>query len=468
MPQPDPLGRVLLRGGLVITGDPGLDVLPQGDVLIDGERIAAVAPRVDIPDTGVEVVDVSDRIVMPGFVDTHRHTWQSLVRGLAADWTLGQYLIGIHSGLSRHFRPEDTYLANLLGAVEALDSGITTLLDWSHNLFTPDHADAAVQALRDSGLRAVFAHGGGAREWGVVPSDVPHTDDVRRVRAELLPDDDALVTMAIALRGPQFTTPEVNTHDYALARELDLPITVHVGDGEWGRSGPVRRLHGEGLLRDRTTYVHCCTLADDELRMIADSGGTASVAPDVEMAMGHGWPATRRLLDAGVRPSLSIDVCSLNGGDMFATMRTALGVQRALDHARAEERGTTVDRLELTCRDVVGFATEAGAVACGLGDRTGTLTPGKQADVTVLAPGPATVPLNNPYGAVVYAAHPGLVESVYVAGRCRKRDGRLVGIDLPDLLRRAERSRDHLIEAFPEARLGGGWFPGSAHPDSAV
>jgi 5-methylthioadenosine/S-adenosylhomocysteine deaminase len=456
--------RVLLRGGVVVTADPLLGVLPRGDVLIDGSAIADVAPAIEPPPgPDLEVFDVAGRLVIPGFVDTHRHTWQSIVRGFAANWTLGQYLSGIHAGVSRHFRPEDTYVANLLGALEALDSGITTLLDWSHNLYTPEHADAAVQALRDAGLRAVFAHGGGAHEWGAVPSDVPHTSDVRRVRARHFGSEDGLVTMAIALRGPQFSTPEVNRHDYALATELDLPITVHVGDGEWGRRGPVRGLARDGLLRERTTYVHCNTLADDELRMIADSGGSASIAPDVELAMGHGWPATRRLLDVGVRPSLSIDVCSLNGGDMFATMRTTIGVQRAFDNARAVERGGEPRRLELRCQDVFEFATIEGARACGLADRTGSLTPGKQADLVVLAAGLATTPLNNPLGALVYAAHPGLVDLVFVAGQCRKRDGKLVGVDLPGLLQRAERSRDHVIAAFPAAAANAEWFPGTVH-----
>ncbi|WP_064745369.1 amidohydrolase family protein [Pseudonocardia acaciae] len=463
--MPEPQGRrILLQGGVVVTADASLGVLPRGDVLIDGSTIAAVAPELQPPPgPEPEVIDVAGRLVIPGFVDTHRHTWQSIVRGFAANWTLGQYLAGIHAGVSRHFRPEDTYLANLLGALEALDSGITTLLDWSHNLYTPEHADAAVQALRDSGLRAVFAHGGGAHEWGAVPSDVPHTADVRRVRAEHFASDDGLVTMAIALRGPQFTVPEVNRHDYALATDLDLPITVHVGDGEWGRRGPVRGMARDGLLRDRTTYVHCNTLADDELRMIADSGGSASVAPDVELAMGHGWPATRRLLDAGIRPSLSIDVCSLNGGDMFATMRTTIGVQRAFDNARAAENGNEPERLELTCRDVFEFATIDGARACGLADRAGSLTPGKQADVVVLNSGLATSPLNNPLGALVYAAHPGLVDTVFVAGQCRKRNGALVGVDVPALLSRAERSRDHVIAAFPEATRETEWFPGTVH-----
>jgi 5-methylthioadenosine/S-adenosylhomocysteine deaminase len=150
----------------------------------------------------------------------------------------------------------------------------------------------------------------------VPPNELPHPDDARRVRSEHFSCDDALVTMALAIRGPQFTTREVARHDWALANDLDLRITVHVGDGEFGKTGPISWLASEGLLNDRTTYVHCNTLTDDELRLIADSGGTASVAADVEMQMGHGWPATGGLLEVGVRPSLSIDVCSSIGGSM--------------------------------------------------------------------------------------------------------------------------------------------------------
>jgi 5-methylthioadenosine/S-adenosylhomocysteine deaminase len=454
-----PSSKTLLRRGTVVTSRETGEVLQDADVLIEGTSIAAIGRDLSAPDA--EVVELDGRLVLPGFVDTHRHTWQSVVRHIASDWSITEYLAGLHTGLSRHFRPEDTYAGNLLGAVEALDAGITTLVDWSHNLFTPEHADAAVQALRDSGLRAVFAHGGGAQQWGApLPSPVPHPEDARRVRSEHFSSDDGLVTMALALRGPQFCTREVNRHDFQLAKELDLPVTVHVGDGYWGKSGPVRALHEDGLLSDRTTYVHCCTLADDELALIADSGGKASCAPDVEMQMGHGFPATGRLLRAGIRPSFSIDVCSSNGGDMFRTMRSALGVQRALDNAPAVETGEVIERISLTCADVLMFGTRDGAVAAGLDHRTGSLEVGKAADVVVLADDPLALrPMNNPFGAIVYSAHPGHVRDVFVDGRRVKRDGVLVDVDVARIRQLAEASRDHVIGEMEGAAIGGGWHP---------
>lgn len=451
--------RVLLRKGTVITAAAAGEVLPETDVLIEDGIIAAIGR--DLPAADAEVVDLTGRIVMPGFVDTHRHTWQSVVRDIASDWSLTEYLAGLHTGLSKHYRPEDTYAGNYLGALEALDSGITTLVDWSHNLATPEHADAAIAALKDSGMRAVFAHGGGNKQWGApLPSPNNHPEDARRIREQYFSDNTGLVTMAMALRGPQFTLPEVNRHDFALANDLDLRITVHVGDGYWGKSGPILKLRDDGLLSDRITYVHCDTLSDEELDIIAASGGTASVSPDVEMQMGHGTPATGRLLRHGIRPTFSIDVCSSNGGDMFGTMRTAIGMQRWVDNAPAVETGEVIERIGLTCAEVVRFATIDGANAAGLGAVTGSIETGKAADIIALDDRSlAITPMNNPFGAIVYAAHPGLVRDVWVAGSRVKRDGALVGVDYDRVKSLALAARDHVMGGMPGAALGGEWHP---------
>ena len=451
--------ETLLRNGIVITAAADGECLVGADILMRDGVIVAIGSAIVAPDA--DVIDVSGRIVLPGFVDTHRHTWQSVIRELASDWSLTEYLAGLHTGMSQFFRPEDTYAGNYLGALEALDSGITTLVDWSHNLATPAHADAAIKALQDTGMRAVFAHGGGSKQWGApLPSPNNHPDDARRIREEYFADNAGLVTMAMALRGPQFTLPEVNLYDFALAKDLDLRVTVHVGDGYWGKSGPIFKLQKDGLLSDRTTYVHCNTLADDELKIIADSGGSASVAPDVEMQMGHGYPATGRLLKVGIRPSFSIDVCSSNGGDMFGTMRTAIGMQRALDNAPAVESGEIIERIGLSCSEVIRFATIDGANAAGLGHVTGSIEIGKAADIVILDDrNLAITPMNNPFGAVVYGAHPGLVKDVFVAGRHVKKDGKLVGVDYDRLKAMALSARDHIISEMPGAKLGGDWHP---------
>lgn len=459
--------RLLVRNATIISVDQEIGDLDHADVLIENELIAGVGRELESGDC--DVIDATSCIVIPGFVDSHRHTWQAPLRNIASDWSLLHYLAGLHSGLSGHFRPQDTYAGNFLGAVEAVDAGITTLLDWSHNLKTPEHADAAIAGLRDAGGRAVFAHGGGADGWSPVPQNAtPHPADAKRIRDEYFSSDEGLLTMAMALRGPQFTTEEVTRGDWTLANELDLPITVHVGDGDFGRTGPIRWLNDEGLLSDRTTYVHCNTLADDELALIANSGGTASVAADVEMQMGHGWPATGRLLDAGVRPSLSVDVCSSTSGSMFSLMRTAIGVQRALDNAAADADGIPygAEPPRISCRDVLEFATIEGARACGLADRIGSLTPGKQADVVIIrADTIGMAPLNNPVGGVVYNGHIGLVDTVIIAGQVVKRNGALTRANAARAQELAEETRNYLVsEALNDPRindltLGGTWFP---------
>jgi cytosine/adenosine deaminase-related metal-dependent hydrolase len=457
--------RILIEAGTVLTMDPNIGVLEPGQILVEDGRIAAVGS--DLGVTDAELISMPEAIALPGFVDTHRHTWQAPLRLIASDWTLGHYLAGLHSGFSKHFRPQDTYAGNLIGTLEALDSGITTLLDWSHNLATPEHADAAIEGLKDSGARAIFAHGAGAPQWSNLPSSVPHFDDVKRLREQYFSSDDQLVTLAMALRGPQFATKETTLLDYQLAREVDARITVHVGDGEWGKSRPIEWLRENDLLADDVTYVHCNMLGDDELRMIADSGGTASVAADVELQMGHGWPATGRLLDAGIRPSLSIDVCSSNGGDMFGAMRSTIASQRGRDNGQADEEGIgLVEELRLSCKDVVEFATVQGARACGLDAVVGSLTPGKQADLILISTDTLSLtPMNNPWGAIVYAAHPGNVDTVMVAGRVVKRDGRLLDADVEQVRRLALETRDYLLEQAPDdpaiadAKLGGDWIP---------
>jgi 5-methylthioadenosine/S-adenosylhomocysteine deaminase len=457
--------RILIQAGTVLTMDPDLGVLTPGEVLVEDGKIAAVGA--DLGVTDAEVIDLPDSIVMPGFVDTHRHTWQAPLRLIASDWTLGHYLAGLHSGFSKHFRPEDTYAGNLLGTLEALDSGITTMLDWSHNLATPAHADAAIEGLEDSGARTIFAHGSGAQQWSNLPSSVPHSDDVRRLRDQYFSSEDQLATLAMALRGPQFATKETTLLDYQLARDVGARITVHVGDGEWGKSRPIEWMRENDLLAPDVTYVHCNMLGDDELEMIADSGGTASVAADVELQMGHGWPATGRLLDAGIRPSLSIDVCSSNSGDMFGAMRSTIASQRGRDNGIADEKGISlVEELRLSCKDVVEFATVQGARACGIDGKVGSLTPGKEADLIAIATDTLSLtPMNNPWGAVVYAAHPGNVDTVIVAGRVVKRDGKLLDADVERVRRLALETRDYLLEqaasdpAIADARVGGDWIP---------
>jgi cytosine/adenosine deaminase-related metal-dependent hydrolase len=424
--------RTLVRGGMVVSMDPAVGDLPRGDVLIEDGRIAAIARTLEVTDA--EVVDATGKIVLPGFVDTHRHTWQTAFRGLGADWTFSQYRVAMQGTIRSHYRPEDVYLGNLFGRIEALGSGVTTMLDWFHCADRPENADAAIDALREAPGRSVFCY---------CANDPDIAPEITRVRA-LLPGDG----MALGLRGPLLTTMDTTAADVALARELGLRVSVHVHGAAGWPAGPrpIAGMRDRGLLDDRTTIVHGNGITDDEVSMLADAGCSVSISPDVELKMGFGWPETGRLLAAGIRPSLSIDDCPSAGGDMFAAMRTTFAVQRGLDGG-------------LTARDVLGFATVDGARACGLDARTGSLTVGKDADLILLdAEDPAVFPVGDPVRTIVAAGHPGLVDSVFVAGEPVKRAGRLLGVDLPVLRERLLASRDRVAAAAGVA-VDGSWKP---------
>ncbi|MER7179880.1 amidohydrolase family protein [Streptomyces hyaluromycini] len=427
--------RILLTGGTVVSMDPAVGDLERGDVLIEDGVIVEVAEAIDAPDA--EVIDATDRIVMPGFVDTHRHTWQTAFRGIGADWTFPEWAQAMHRTLKPRYRPEDVYAGTLLGRLEALHSGVTTMLDWFHCAQSPEHADAGVAALRDAPGRSVFCHGAG---WGTAD---PVEAEIRRVRSAL-PGDDGLLTMSFGLRGAEDTSFDTVAEELKLAAELGLRTSLHV-ESE-GIRRPVADLHEHGLLRDTTTFVHANGIGDDELRMLADAGASVSVSPDVELKMGFGRPMTGRMLAAGLRPTLSIDDVPSVGGDMFSTMRTAFVVQRGLDGG-------------LNSRDLLEFATVDGAHALGLAARTGSLTPGKDADVILLRTDDITVfPVTDPVGTIVAAGHPGLVDTVLVAGRVVKRDGVLVDVDLRALRTRLLESRDR-VAAAAGVPLDGTWRP---------
>jgi 5-methylthioadenosine/S-adenosylhomocysteine deaminase len=424
--------RVLLRGGHVLSMDREVGDVYGGDVLIEDDRIAAVGRGLDPGDA--EVVDASDCIVIPGFIDSHRHTWETVIRGIAPDVSLAGYFEIVLDQLAPAYRPEDVYAGNYLGSLEAIDAGVTTVLDWSHINNTPEHSDEAVHGLRDAGLRAVYCYGNPntcLADWWYT-STLKAPDDIRRVRDQYFSSDDGLLTLAMGTRGPGFCTPEVVQHDWNLAREVGAPISVHVGMGPYaGRFSMVDQLNGMGLLGPDTTYIHCNYLSDQEFKLVADTGGKVSISPTVEMIMGHGTPPTARVLAHGLRPSLSVDVVTTVPGDMFTQMRFLFAQDRLLAHEAAFTAGNEEEPVLLSSRDVLEFATIEGARVCGLADRTGSLTPGKQADVVVLrCDHTNTYPIIDPVSTVVLQADTRNVDTVFVAGRALKRGGRLVDADL--------------------------------------
>jgi 5-methylthioadenosine/S-adenosylhomocysteine deaminase len=401
------VSEILIKGGCVVDMRPHPVVLRDTDVHVVDGVVAAVGRGLDAP--GAEVIDARARVVLPGFVDTHRHGWQSVLRAAALDVDLAGYLDRVAGRLAPALDPADVATASLLTGLECLDAGITTVQDHAHIAYTPEHAAAVVEGLQASGVRAVFGYGRPVldepRPW--------FAGDVRRVRTDVLPGDDGLVTMMLAATGPSYLPVEEVAAEWALARELDLRIAVHVGAGPVARR-PVVLLRELGIAEPGTVYVHGNSLPDDELTLIADTGGALSITPAVEARMGHGAPTLGRVQALGVPAGLGVDVVTTVPGDMFSVMRAAA---LTVDASGGER---------VPMADVLRAATLGGATALGMADRIGSLRPGAQADIVLLRTDAVGVAgAHDPVGVAVNA-HPGLVDTVLVAGRVVKRDGRLL------------------------------------------
>jgi cytosine/adenosine deaminase-related metal-dependent hydrolase len=441
--------RLLIENGYVLSMDESIGELEHGSVLVEGDRIAAVAPSIDAPDA--ERIDANGMVVMPGFVDTHRHSWQTALRAICADWTLMEYFRGIRMNISPEYTAGDVYAGNYVGALEALDAGVTSILDFSHCNNSPDHADAGIAGLREAGIRAVYAYGYYPSPTAE-PAFAGHEDrlaDARRVQAEHFSSADGLLTMGVAITETGLLPWDDTAAEVRSARELGVLLTAHTAC-VWGSQSTmgVRELDAHGLLESEQVHVHCNALSDEELGLLADAGAKVSSTPETELQMGMGHPVIGRALALGMKPTLGCDIVSLNSGDMFAQMRIGLQFERAMENDLVIASGEMPETLRLGVRDALRWATVNGAEALGLGSRIGSLAPGKQADV-ILVGGEALnmTPRPEPVGSVVVQANASNVDSVLVAGRVVKRAGALVDVDPTRVRRLAEESRERVFAA---------------------
>ncbi|WP_411348300.1 amidohydrolase family protein [Paenibacillus sp. WLX2291] len=441
----------MLKNGTVLTLESSLGSLKRADVVIRGNRIEQIAPDIQLHAGGYEIIDASGMIILPGLVDTHRHVWESLVRTAGTNWSLPVYLQNLYyGGLGSKLRPQDSYIANLLGSLEALHSGVTTLLDWSMP-YSPEHTDALIRGLQESGIRAVFAVGvNGETEYWNRDSKLVISDDVYRVKKQYFASDDQLLTMGLAIRGPEFSHWDTTVKEIGIARELNAICSMHIGFGNWGaQDRSVTRLYEAGLLGSDLNMVHGNKMATDEYKMLADAGASLSVTPEVEMMMGHGYPATGFFLEQGGIPSLGVDVVTSTAGDLFAQMKFALQAERARVNEQILAEGQMPGELNVLAGQALEFATTAGARALRLDDRIGRLKPGHAADLIMLRTDELNLfPVIDPVGAVVQFANASNVDTVFVAGRPVKRHGKLVGVDMERIRRLAQESRDYLASQY--------------------
>lgn len=435
-----PVRPLLIKGGGVITMDPTVGDLLSADIHIRDGMIVEIGQNLEVADA--EVIDASAMIVMPGFVDAHRHAWEGVIRNALPTEDLNEYFVSVNWGLGRVFSAEDAYLGTLVGALGALDAGITTVVDWSHIQTTPDHTDAVISALQESGMRAVFAYGPpGAEDQG---HRWPH--GVLKLKADKFSSNDQLVTLALAGMAPDHVPFDMAKAHIELARQAGIVMTAHTGLNGLGTAGQIERFGQEGLLGPDVNLVHCNTLSAAEWKIIADTGTTVTITASTEMQMGQGVPPIQPALDVGIKPSLGIDVETSLPGEMWTQMRLVYSLQR-MNAFEARFSGRQPPKL-LCPDDMLHSATMAGATAARLASKIGSLTKGKQADIILLRADMINVmPVNDMQGAVLLNMDARNVDTVMVAGRVVKRHGKLLGVDMIQLGTRLYESRDRVYAA---------------------
>ena len=425
--------RILLKGGVVLTLDRQVGDFAQADVLIEAGKIREVQPNIAVPDDAA-VLDASNRIVIPGFIDTHSHSYQGILRNILSNGRVDpDYNRDIVGTLTPAFSPADAYTGMLATALGMIDMGTTAVVDVSQVNNTPEHSDALVRALQDAGIRAVFAYSEGKGPG------VQYPQDISRLQRTYFSSRDQLLTLALGA-GPD---PKM----FALARDVGVPIVTHVRNVLPGRNDGEKllQLSRAGLLRPGDEYIHCLHFPADTWRLIKESGGHVSLAPAIEMAMGHGTPAIQEALDNGVRPSLSSDHAVTISSDFFTLMRTAFIAQRYF----VLQRGRNGQTEPSAAADLSRHARICDHRRCALRQcrqQSGHAHSGKEADIVVLrADRPDVWPLNNAPGAVVNLMNPGHVETVFVAGKVKKHRGKLVGTNEQGVLQSMREARDAVV-----------------------
>ena len=420
--------RILLKGGIVLTMDRQIGDFANADVMIENGRIAAIRPNLQAGDAFV--VQATNRIIIPGFVDTHSHSYQGLLRSALPNGIVEpDYVRDVQNALTPAYRTQDVYAGVLITALALLDMGTTSVVDISQSNHTPEHSDALVKALQDAGIRAVCAYSRG------IGPQADYPGGVLKFRERHFSSTDQLLTVALAT--------SIDPKTFLFAREHDLRSVLHIRVN----SDPLIAIGRAGLMKPGDEYVHCAHLNEEAWRFIKDTGGRTAHSPPLEMAMAHGFPAIQDALDHGMRPSLSCDHAATVASDMFGMMRTVFNLQRLgiLQRIRKGEKDTPP---LLTAREVLEFATIEGARTAQLEPKIGSLTQGKEADLVVLRADKLDVwPHNNAYGTVTNLMNPSHVESVFVAGKVRKWRGTLVDVDQARVRRLVQESRDAVFKA---------------------
>jgi cytosine/adenosine deaminase-related metal-dependent hydrolase len=487
-----PGNRYVIRGGAVMSMDPKVGDFPVADVLVDGKKIVAVGPNLGNVGGSTGVIDATGRIVMPGFIDTHHHQFETALRSWLADGVLIDDGSGSPSGSRTYYenillkfapvyRPQDVYINEVFAGLSQLDDGVTTVHDVSQIHHTPAHSDSAIQALIDTGRRAAFGYFEGAGQGVVINTPgYAYPQDATRIINQWFGGKNKNISsnglVHMIMGGEVYLSDATTQQSWTLGRQLGLQIAAHILS-PFGITPTLDKLASAGGLNGikigpDNLFIHMTGQSDTSWQVVHDQGAQVSIAFPIEMNMRHGIPPIFKMQQLGMEPSLSVDVECTMTADFFTQMRVAMNMQRMVANQRILEKnanGTKIETLNdsfyppfpdqwptpdpkipqlLTTRDVLRFGTMNGAKALGLDKTVGSLTPGKEADIIILdATALNVAPLNHVPGAVVSLMDRTNVESVIVAGKIRKWKGQLLGVNLDNLRSQLVASRDFIFNA---------------------
>ncbi|MGG5810622.1 amidohydrolase family protein [Falsiroseomonas sp. CW058] len=443
-----PARPILVRGARILSMDAATGDLPRGDILVEGGVIRAVAPSIDAADA--LVVDGAGRIAMPGLVNGHIHLAQTMQRGLSTEHSFVTYFQQIVLRHSNRMTPDDVKLADHAGGLEQIAAGTTTVMDWSRETVSPDHADAAVEGIAAAGIRAILAY---------TTPPVPQGGDAAALNARMMAHARALmggrlpslIGLWTCLQGPDFLPLEPAVADMRRLAELGVPVAIHTGAAHYANRKPrlLAQLDAAGLLNERLQVVHANLHEEDEYRLAGGKGVMMCATPEVEMRMGHGQPAMFRAAAAGMRVSVGTDIPSMVGGGVLPQLRIAQAAElHRINLAAVAETRQVPTTPAVTARRMLEFGTIGGAAGLGLDRVTGSLAPGKRADLILVRTDTAlAAPVSDPAGAVLLQAGAGEIDTVIVDGRIRKHEGRLADPDAAAVFTRLQARAEEMAEA---------------------
>lgn len=418
-------GVYLLHGGYVLSMDPAIGDLERGDVLVRDGRIAALGVALDAP--GAERIDMRGRVVLPGFVDTHWHMWNTIARGL--DSSEHGPFAKTMAALANVWTPEASALGVRLACAEASHAGITTVNNWAHHIKRPEFAAAELAAQRASGVRGRFSFG---YAQSLKPGELMDLAALEAMQARhFRAGVDGLLSLGVAMRGPDRADARVWRHEIDAARALGLPITAHVAsDRASAAKGHLALMHRERYLGPDVQIVHATHASRNDFALMKEAGSPLSISPWSELEVGYGLPALSEMAASGVEMGLSVDNMVLAGqADMFSVMRLTID----LAAGQSERQGVISHRRALE------WATIGGARGLALSALTGSLTPGKRADLIAVDRGALnTRPVRDVAFMLTHSARPDDVDLVMIDGILHKRDKRLLRINVPELLAEAD------------------------------